>query len=87
MTQSTEQNVNQAEQQATQAVEYTDSAVAEQITGYATATPEQAEQVATDAVVNAINVTAAQLQDEAGYCSPEQAEQLATQAVAATEQE
>ncbi|KAF7765047.1 hypothetical protein PCIT_b1181 [Pseudoalteromonas citrea] len=87
MSQPIEPTVNQEEQQATNAVEYTDTLVAEQSTGYATSTPEQAEQVATNAVVNAINATAQQLQGEAEYNSPVEAEQRATQAVAATEYE
>ncbi len=70
MSQPIERTVNQEDQRVTQAVEYTDTLVAEQSTGYATSTPEQAEQVATNAVVNAINATAQQLQGEAEYNSP-----------------
>lgn len=87
MSQPIERTVNQEDQLVTQAVEYTDTLVAEQSTGYATSTPEQAEQVATDAVISAINATTQQLQGEAEYNSPVEAEQRATQAVAATEYE
>lgn len=85
MSQSTEENINIAEAVATDAVQDSDILVSEQSTGYAAYTPEQAEAIARDAVINAINTTAQQIQGNVGYSQVDQAEQNATQAVAATD--
>ncbi|TBR41719.1 hypothetical protein CBF23_008905 [Marinomonas agarivorans] len=79
-----ENNADQQEQMATDAVANADVTVAEQATGYAAYTPEEAEQVARSAVEAAVNATAEQTLGGEGQ-TPQMAEQQATEAVAATE--
>ncbi|KAF7781790.1 hypothetical protein PRUB_b1120 [Pseudoalteromonas rubra] len=85
MTNTTEQEVSNAEQQAMQAVAQADADTAAQSTGYTTSTPEQAEQVATNAVIAADQSVAQQAFTPPSAVTPEEAEREATQAVAATE--
>ncbi|ADZ91946.1 hypothetical protein [Marinomonas mediterranea] len=78
--------VVQQEQVATNAVAYSDSVVAEQATGYATQTPEEAEVVARQAVEAADQMVVQELYGgQAVMQSVEEAERQATAAVAATE--
>lgn len=90
--QQAQQQVNTQEGKATDAVVAADLATALQATGAQSTTPEQAELLATNAVVNADAMTTKQSLGEVVVAplfspepmSPEQAEQQATQAVAAT---
>ncbi|KID59046.1 hypothetical protein JF50_00900 [Pseudoalteromonas luteoviolacea] len=85
MTSTSEQEILNAEQQATDAVAQSDIDTAAQSTGYATSTPFEAERVARDAVVAADQAVYNQACNPSSSPTPEQAEQIATQAVADTE--
>ncbi|KJY91646.1 hypothetical protein CBQ28_07995 [Pseudoalteromonas sp. GCY] len=85
MTTQNEQSVLNAEQQAMQAVSQAEVATAAQSTGYATATPYEAENIANNAVVAADQSVYQQAFDAPATSTPDEAEQQATRAVEATE--
>ncbi|MCG7534143.1 hypothetical protein [Pseudoalteromonas sp. OOF1S-7] len=85
MSNSYEQAVSDAEIHALEAVAKADIDTARQSTGYATATPDGAEEVATAAVIAAVQGDTQHGFNVPPGATPQSAEQIATEAVAATE--